>query len=99
MSDPTNPFRSLDFWIAVGVALIVKVKTSASLGPFKVITTILVAVGAAWVGTDYASEVFGVPEPVAAAMVTLTAEGVMRWVLIAADDPKQALDLWKYWRK
>lgn len=98
MSDP-SPFRSMDFWIAVGVALIVKVKTSASLGPAKVITTIAVAVGAAWIGTDYAAEVIGVPQPVAAAIVTLTAEGVMRWLLIASEDPRQALDLWKYWRK
>ncbi|GLK63355.1 hypothetical protein [Paracoccus kondratievae] len=98
MTDP-SPFRSADFWIAVGVALIVKVKTSASLGPVKVVTTILVAVGAAWIGTDYAAEVFGVPEPIAAAVVTLTAEGVMRWLLIAVNDPKQAIDLWRYWRR
>lgn len=98
MTDP-SPFRSADFWIAVGVALIVKVKTSASLGPVKVVTTILVAVGAAWIGTDYAAEVFGVPEPIAAAVVTLTAEGLMRWLLIAVNDPKQAIDLWKQWRK
>lgn len=98
MTDP-SPFRSADFWIAVGVALIVKIKTSASLGPVKVITTIIVAVGAAWIGTDYAAEVFGVPEPIAAAVVTLTAEGLMRWLLIAVNDPKQAIDLWKHWRK
>ncbi|WP_288951900.1 hypothetical protein [uncultured Paracoccus sp.] len=96
--DP-GPFRSADFWIAVGVALIVKIKTSASLGPVKVITTILVAVGAAWIGTDYASQIFGVPEPIAAAVVTLTAEGAMRWLLIAVNDPKQAIDLWRYWRR
>ena len=98
MTDP-SPFRSLDFWIAVGVALIVKVKTSASLGPLRVITTIMVAVGAAWVGADYAAEMFGVPQPIAAAIVTLTAEGAMRWLLMAADDPARAIDLWRHWRK
>lgn len=96
--DP-SPFRNFDFWIAVGVALIVKIKTSASLGPVKVLTTIIVAVGAAWVGADYAAEVFGVPQPIAAAVVTLTAEGAMRWLLIGVNDPKQAIDLWKHWRK
>ena len=98
MTDPSS-FRSLDFWVAVFVALIVKIKTSSQLGPLKVICTILVAVGAAWIGTDYAASVFGVPEPIAAAIVTLTAEGVMRWLLIAVNDPKQIIDLWKFWRK
>ncbi|MDK8871480.1 MULTISPECIES: hypothetical protein [Paracoccus] len=98
MTDP-GPFRSADFWIAVGVALIVKIKTSASLGPVKVITSMIVAAGAAWVASDYAAETFGVPLPIAAAVVTLTAEGAMRWLLIAVNDPKQAIDLWRYWRK
>ncbi|ARO14457.1 hypothetical protein BVG79_01111 [Ketogulonicigenium robustum] len=40
-----------------------------------------------------------VPQPVAVAIVTLTAEGVMRWLLIAVNDPKQAIELWKAWRK
>lgn len=98
MTDP-GPFRSADFWIAVGVALIVKIKTSASLGPVKVITSMIVAAGAAWVASDYAAEMFGVPLPIAAAVVTLTAEGAMRWLLIAVNDPKQAIDLWRYWRR
>lgn len=98
MTDP-SPFRSLDFWIAVGVALIVKVKSSAQLGPVSVITTAIVAIGAAWIGTDYAAEILRVPQPIAAAVVTLTAEGAMRWLLIAVNDPKQAIDLWKHWRK
>ncbi|ABL68493.1 hypothetical protein [Paracoccus denitrificans] len=98
MTDP-GPFRSADFWIAVGVALIVKIKTSASLGPVKVITSMIVAAGAAWVASDYAAETFGVPLPIAAAVVTLTAEGAMRWLLIAVNDPKQAIDLWRYWRR
>ena len=97
MTDPSN-FRSIEFWIAVLIALIVKIKTSAQLGPVKVFTTIAVAVGAAWVGTDWTAEILGMPEPVAAAIVTLTAEGVMRWMLIALDDPRKAIDLWKHWR-
>lgn len=98
MDDP-SPFRSPDFWIAVGVALLVKIKTSAQLGAWQVTTTILVAVGAAWVGTEYAADVLGVPQAVAAAIVTLTAEGAMRWLLLLVNDPKQAIDLWKHWRK
>lgn len=98
MTDP-SPFRNLDFWIAVLVALIVKIKSSAQIGAVGVITTAVVAIGAAWVGSDYAAEMLRVPQPIAAAMVTLTAEGAMRWLLIAVNDPKQAIDLWKHWRK
>lgn len=92
-------FKTLDFWIAVAVALLVKIKTSAQLGAWQVITTILVAIGAAWIGSDYAAEVFGVPLPVATAIVTLTAEGVMRWLLIAVNNPREAIKTWREWRK
>lgn len=98
MSDP-SPFKTLEFWIAVLVALIIKIKTTATLGPWAVITTVVSAVGAAWVFSGYAADVLGVPEPVAAAIVTLTAEGVMRWLMMAVNDPRAAIDLWKYWRK
>lgn len=92
--------KTLEFWIAVAVALIVKIKTSKSLGPWAVFTTIAVAVGAAWVGTGWVVEVAGIPEPVAAALVALTAEGVMRWVLLALDNPREAIVLWReWWRK
>lgn len=91
--------QRLEFWIAVAVALIVKIKTTAQLGPVKVVTTIMVAVGAAWVGTEWTAQRMGIPEPIAAALVTLTAEGVMRWALIAVDDPTRAIDLWKHWRR
>lgn len=33
------------------------------------------------------------PEPVAAAIVTLTAEGAMRWLLMAVDNPKNAISI------
>lgn len=92
-------FKTPDFWIAVAVALVVKIKTSAQLGAWQVVSTIVVAIGAAWIGADYAAEVFRVPLPIATAIVTLTAEGVMRWLLIAVNDPKQALALWREWRK
>ena len=92
-------WKTMDFWLAVAVAVVVKVKTSKRLSAWQVATTIFVAVGAAYVGTDYAVQRTGVCEPVAAALVALTAEGVMRWVLMALDDPGIAIELWKGWRK
>lgn len=92
-------WKTFDFWLAVAVAIIVKVKTSKRLGPWQVATTIFVAVGAAYVGTEFTVERTGVPEAVAAALVALTAEGVMRWLLMAVDDPATAISLWREWRK
>ncbi|HHW34405.1 hypothetical protein SAMN05444389_101454 [Paracoccus solventivorans] len=94
-----NDLQPIEFWLAVAAALIVKVKTTARFGPLRVATTVAVAIAAAWTMTDWTAQTLGVPVPVAAAIVTLTAEGVMRWLLLAVDDPKQAIDLWKYWRR
>lgn len=91
-------WKSVDFWIAVLVAVVVKVKTSKRLSAAQVVTTIFVAVGAAYVATGYTVERTGLSEPVAAALVALTAEGLMRWVLVALDDPKIALNAWRAWR-
>ena len=91
--------KPLEFWVAVFVAVIVKIKTSRSLGPWQVITTVVVAVGAAYVASDWVSERAGLSEPVAAALVGLTAEGVMRWILQAIEDPKATIALLKEWRK
>jgi hypothetical protein len=91
--------KTVEFWVAVAVAVIVKVKTSQRLGLWQVLTTIAVAVGAAYVGSGWASQHTGLSEPVAAALVALTAEGVMRWILLALDDPRQAIALWKEWRR
>lgn len=98
MSDQ-SPLRSPEFWGGVAVALIVKVRTTQQLGPWQVISTIIVAVGAAWLATDWVAEITNTPKAVAAAILTLTAEGVMRWILIAVNDPKQAIELWKAWKK
>lgn len=92
-------WKTMDFWLAVAIAVVVKVKTSKRLNAWQVATTIFVAVGAAYVGTDYTSQRTGVSEPVAAALVALTAEGVMRWILMALDDPGIAIELWRGWRK
>ncbi|MFN3647850.1 MAG: hypothetical protein ACK4S2_15310 [Gemmobacter sp.] len=91
--------KSLEFWIAVGVAVVVKIKTSQRLNLWQVVTTIAVAVGAAYVGTEWTQARTGLPEPVAAALVALTAEGLMRWLLLALDDPRRAIELWREWRK
>lgn len=90
--------KTLDFWIAVGVVIMVKIKSSPKLGFWQVSSSITVAIGAAYAGASYASEVFGAPESISGAIVALTAEGVMRWILAGLNNPKEIIDLWKYWR-
>ena len=96
MADPSN-FRSVEFWIAVLVALLVKIKTSAQPGPLKVVTTIAVADGAAWVGTDWTAEILGMPAG-RRRHRRLDRRGRDALMLIALDDPRKAIDLWKHWR-
>lgn len=90
--------RPIEFWIAVAVAVIVKIKTSQRLTPLQALMSIAVSVGAAYVATAWVSEVSGMSEPIAASLVALTAEGVMRWVLSLSDNPQTALDWIKAWR-
>lgn len=94
-----GPFKSLEFWIAVAVAVIVKVRTSERLSLPQVCATVAVAVGAAYVAAGWVSEMLGTGEALAAALVALTAEGLMRWVIAALNDPREAIRLWREWRK
>lgn len=91
--------KTIEFWVAVLVAVVVKIKSSQRLGPWQVVTTIAVAVGAAWVGSGFVAHKLDIPEPVSAALIALTAEGLMRWVLIALENPAEVIRLWREWRK
>lgn len=92
-------WKPIEFWIAVGVAILVKVRTSERLTRWQVVTTILVAIGAAYIAADFLAEQLNITEALAAALVALTAEGVMRWVIITLNDPYEAVKLFKEWRK
>lgn len=71
-------WKSADFWVAVAVAVLVKIKTPRTLRPWQATTTVAIAVGAAWVATPLVAGRTWLTEPVAAALVALTAEGLMR---------------------
>lgn len=90
--------KSLDFWVAVVVAVLVKITTSKSLRPWQATVTILIAVGAAWAGAPFMERNTILDEPVAAALLALTAESWMRWILKLMDDPAEAVALWRMWR-
>lgn len=92
-------WKPIEFWIAVAVAVIVKVRTSERLTLPQAGATIAVAVGAAYVASEFFAQALGINEAMAAALVALTAEGVMRWIIIAVNDPEKAIRLLKEWRK
>lgn len=91
-------WKSVDFWVAVAVAVLVKMRTSRNLRPWQATVTIAIAVGAAWAGTPFLTRTTIMDEPVAAALLALTAEGGMRWILRLLDDPREAVALWRLWR-
>jgi hypothetical protein len=92
-------WKSPEFWVAVAVATTVKLRTSGRLTPLQALVTVAVAVGAAWAGSEWVSERFGIPEVIAAALVALTAEDIMRRILIWTGDPGSFVSFLRDWRK
>lgn len=92
------PKSNLDFWIAVSVALLVKIKSSRQFNWWESTTSIAVGIGCAWIGSDWVAQNTMLNGPIAAACLALAGEGVMRWVLLVLKDPKQIIDLWKYYK-
>lgn len=92
-------WKPIEFWIAVAIAVIVKMRASPRLGPFSVLSAIVVAVGAAYVASPTIAEYMHISENVAAAFTALVAESAMRLVLTALDNPHFAIKLWKEWKE
>ena len=83
------------FWIAIGFAVIVKLKSSQALSPWAILATIFMAFGAAYLFTDFALELLGEDSPsdnfrhAAAALIALTSEQISRFILgITPEDVK-----------
>jgi hypothetical protein len=89
------------FWIAVGGAALFKVMTSPHHSLTRAVMTVLAGVFSAWVFTDSLLDIMGwSPETYrlpAAALVTLTGEGAMRWLISLT--PERALEIWRDFRK
>lgn len=92
------PKSNLDFWVAVFVALLVKIKSSRQFSWWETSSSILVGIGCAWIGHEWVAATTPLSSPIAAAILALAGEGVMRWVLLVLKDPKQIIDLWKYYK-
>ena len=95
--------HDLSFWVAILLAIIVKILTSPVQSVFRTITTMTAAIFAAWAFTDpvihwtgAAPDVWTTPT---AALLALTGENLVRKLIMWVDDPKQAFDLWKAWKE
>ena len=88
------------FWVAILGAAVFKLMTSPWHSPTRAIITVLAAVFSAWVFTDPVLHFMSWPmtyrEPVAA-LLALTGEGTMRWVIRTT--PDKLLEYWKDLRR
>lgn len=90
--------KPIEFWIAVLVAVIIKLKTSEAKSFVSALVTILVSIGAAYAFTEPLAAMLGYSETLLAALVTLTSESLMRWVLKLVNNPDQLKEWIQVWR-
>ena len=99
-----NNFAGHDiyFWIAVTLAALFKVMTSPRMSFVRSLVAIFAALFAAWVFTRPIMDLLTLDPhtytiPVAV-LSGLTGEGLMKWSIFAANNPKEALEFLKVWR-
>ena len=94
--------HDLAFWLAVVGATIVKLFTAPYAGFLQAFTTVFAAVFSAYFLTSPALDVLGLnPEiytTAMAALMALTGEGLMRWVISASRDPGEIFKIIRQWR-
>ena len=94
--------HDLAFWLSVGGATVVKLLTSPYAGFIRALATVVAAVFSAYFFTSPAMAALGLdPETYTTAMaaiMALTGEGVMRFVIGMSNDPAKLLDWVRAWR-
>lgn len=94
--------HDLSFWLAVGGAAVFKLATSPRMTWLRSLVSVAAALFAAGVFTKPAlallrldSETYIIP---VAVLIGLTGEGLMKWLIFAANHPKEAIEFLKIWR-
>jgi len=98
--------HDLGFWIAAFGAAVVKLLTSEYGGLLKAIVTVMTAIFSAYFFTTPAMVILGLEPAVyttaMAAVMALTGEGFMRWVMNVVtslpSDPNKIVALIRQWR-
>ena len=92
----------ITFWLAVIGATVVKVLTSPYHSLRRTSIMVFVAVFSAWIFTDPVVYRLGLDavnyRNAIAALICLTAEGVVRAVIYGSNHPQELMDFWKKWR-
>lgn len=91
--------HDLQFWIALGLATIVRIATSPFHSFWRAILMILTSVFVAWVFTDSAVDWLHLDPTIyrapMGALLALTADGFVRVALNIGQDPSQIIKLWR----
>ena len=93
--------HDFSFWVAVFGAALFKLVTSPRMTWFRSLISILAALFAAWVFTKPMLAFLKLDQvtytiPVAA-LCALTGEGLMKWAIYAANNPKEAWEMFRLW--
>lgn len=91
--------EDLWFWLAIVGAIIVKLVTADQFSWWRSVVTVVAAVFAAFFFTDPAldflnlnPEIYRTPM---AAVIALTGEGAMKFLVVSAGHPQKLVDLWR----
>ncbi|WP_113155953.1 hypothetical protein [Nitratireductor sp. OM-1] len=94
--------HDLSFWAAVFGAALFKLATSPRLTWLRSLISVFAALFAAWVFTRPVLAFLnldGDTYTIAVAVLAgLTGEGLMKWSIFAANNPKEAIEFLKVWR-
>lgn len=92
-----NEYTDYRFWLAVAGAAFIKLMTSPWHSPTRAVITVMAAVFAAWAFTDPVIDWWNLsPDKyrnAVAAVLALTGEGSMRWLINAT--PERIFDAWR----
>lgn len=95
--------HDISFWLAVLGAALFKLATSQKTTWIRSMISVLAALFGAWVFTKPAlaflsldPETYTIP---VAVLIGLTGEGLGKWTIFAANNPKEAIEFLKIWRQ
>lgn len=90
------------FWVALIVATVIRVFTSPVHSLWRAGLLVLTSVFTAWVATDPILDILhldpAIYKAAVGAVVALTADGIVRFLIETARNPSTLIDLWKKFR-
>jgi hypothetical protein len=95
--------HDMAFWLSAAGATVIKILTSQYGGPIRMAASVLAALFSAYFFTSPALHFLGLDPEVyttlMAAVMALTGEGIMRFIISLSNNPEKVIDLFQLWRK